>query len=75
MLTKTISSDPLIWINDDVSEDTRRKRKSVRDIAALAKLNGVEGIKIHGDGLIYENNKYRHDDLDLLPDELSLKKA
>lgn len=51
----------------DVSDETRASRKTVRDIAALAKQQGVNNLKIHGDGLIVGTNKYRHDELDLLP--------
>lgn len=68
-------NDPLMWVNDDVSEETRRNRKSVRDIATLAKQTGITGLKIHGDGIILNNNKYKHDELDLLPPSLSLQKA
>lgn len=66
---------PLLWINDDVSEETRRHRKAVRDIATLANQLGTASVKVHGDGLILNNNKYKHEDLDLLPTELSIAKA
>lgn len=65
----------LLWINDDVSEETRRMRKTIRDIATLAKLNGDEGIRVHSDGLIYGDDKYRMSDLDLLPSNISVEKA
>lgn len=64
-----------IWINDEISEETRRNRKTTCDIAALANLNGTQNICVHGDGLIMDNIKYRHNQLDLLPTELSLEKA
>lgn len=69
------AGDPLLWLNDDVSEETRRNRKTVRDIATLAKQVGATNIKVHGDGLILNNYKYKHKDLDLLPPELSIAKA
>lgn len=65
----------LLWINDDVSEETRRMRKTIRDIATLAKINGDEGIRVHSDGLIYGDDKYRLNDLDLLPSNISVDKA
>lgn len=68
-------NDPLIWLNDDVSEETRAHRKTVRDIAALAKHLGNDSVKVHGDGVIVGSNKYRHDELDLLPPNLSVTKA
>lgn len=64
-----------IWVSDDISEETRRYRKTVRDIAALANINGTQNIKVHGDGLILDGVKYRHNDLDLLPPALSVEKA
>lgn len=64
-----------IWINDDVSDETRRLRKTVRDVAALAKIKGHDNIKIHGDGLIVDDTKYRHADLDLLPPSIAVDKA
>lgn len=64
-----------IWISDDVSDVTRRHRKSVRDIAALANKNGTQNIRVHGDGLILDNIKYRHNELDLLPPAFSIEKA
>lgn len=68
-------NDPLMLVNDDVSEDTRAYRKTVRDIAAMAKQQGSDNLKIHGDGLIVGSTKYRHDELDLLPPDLSVPKA
>lgn len=68
-------NDPLIWINDDVSEETRASRKTVRDIAAMAKQQGNDNLKVHGDGIIVGSVKYRHDELDLLPPNLSVVKA
>lgn len=64
-----------VWINDDVSEETRQYRKTARDIAALAKTNGVDSVKIHSDGIIIDNTKYKHADFDLLPPNLSVAKA
>lgn len=66
--------EPLLWLNDDISDETRRNRKTVRDIAALAKQVGTE-VKVHDDGIIVGNNKYKHADLDLLPPEISVTKA
>lgn len=68
-------NDPLIWLNDDVSEETRAHRKTVREVAALAKHLGNDNIKVHGDGLIVGSTKYRHNELDLLPPNLSVTKA
>lgn len=66
------SKTPFIWVNDDVSDLTRRNRKNVRDIATSAKIQGVTNVKVHGDGLVVGEGKYRHKDLDLLPANLAL---
>lgn len=62
----------LIWLNDDVSDITRRNRKLVRDVANQALDIGVENVKIHGDGIVIGNGKFKHRDLDLLPPPFSL---
>lgn len=64
-----------IWINDEVSEGTRRMRKTTRDVATLAKAQGYKNVKIHTDGIVINNNKIRHSDLDLLPNDISTTKA
>lgn len=69
------NDDPLLWLNDDVSEETRRNRKAVRDIATLANQLGTTNVKIHGDRLIVNNNKYKHEDLELLRPDLSVTNA
>lgn len=69
------NANTLVWINDDISDFTRRQRKTVREIAAYAKSQGISELKIHGDGLIINNNKYKHQDLDLLPAHLSIANA
>lgn len=66
--------DPLLWLNDNISDKTRRNRKTVRDIATLAKQVGTN-VKVHDDGIIVDNNKFRHQDLDLLPPKISVAKA
>lgn len=64
-----------IWINDDVSDETRMHRKTSRDVAALARFNGVKSVKVHSDGIIIDSTKYKHADFDLLPLNLSVSKA
>lgn len=64
-----------IWINDEVSDFTRRLRKTTRDIAIVAKQSGCDGVKVHGDGIIIGDTKFRHNDLDLLPPNVSVSKA
>lgn len=64
-----------IWINDDISDGTRRMRKATRDIATLAKTKGYKNIKVHTDGILINNNKFRHNDLARLPSDISIAKA
>lgn len=68
-------SNPPVWVNDDVSDVTRKQRKRVRDVAYLANLKGVNDVKIHSDGIVIGNDKYHHADLDLLPPNLSTQNA
>lgn len=67
--------DPLLWINDDVSDETRSYRKITRDVATLAKMQGCKTVKVHGDGIIVGSQKFKHSDLDLLPKQFSVLKA
>lgn len=69
------NAEKLIWINDDVSDLTRRNRKITRDVATLAKQQGIPNVRVHGDGILIEGHKYKHRDLDLLPDALSVGNA
>lgn len=68
------STNVTIWLNDNVSELTRRHRKNARDVSSLASLNGVTNIKTHSDGLVIED-KYHFSDFDLLPSSLKLDMA
>lgn len=69
------TSTDLVWLNDEVSSFTRRNRKTVRDVATLANSMGVENVRIHGDGIVIGNGKYKHRDLDLLPPLLTATNA
>lgn len=64
-----------VWINDEVSDGTRRMRKATRDIATLAKASGYKNVKIHTDGILINNSKFRHSELDRLPPDISPSKA
>lgn len=66
-LNKSLENTGPLWLNDEVSDITKRNRKTVRDVADHAKSLGIEDIKIHGDGLLIGTTKIKHQDLDLLP--------
>ena len=61
-----------IYLNDDVSNLTARHRDEFRAVAALARAKGDE-VRVHGDGVIINQIKYRHEDT--LPDKYSIDKA
>lgn len=60
-------SDNPLWINDDVSDLTRRNRKIAKGVAAQANALGIENVKLHSDGIIIGEGKFKLHDLDLLP--------
>lgn len=66
-LNKNTPNEKPLWLNDEVSDITKRNRKTVRDVVDHAKSLGVEEIEIHGDGLVIGTIKIKHQDLDLLP--------
>lgn len=63
-----------IYLNDDITEMTRRSREDYRSVAALAQKYG-NAVKVHGDGIIIDGRKYRHGESDHLPTNLSLAQA
>lgn len=64
----------MIYINDDVSLQTRKLRDDYRSVAALAHSSGST-VKVHGDGIVVDGKKYRHGDPEYLPHNLTLAKA
>lgn len=56
-----------LWINDDVSDFTRRNRKVAKGVALQATSLGIENVKLHSDGIIIGDSKFKLQDLDLLP--------
>ena len=61
-----------IYLNDDTTQLTRKLREDYRSVAALARTAGCE-IRVHGDGIIIDGHKYKHNDT--LPERFSLAKA
>lgn len=64
-----------IWINDDITPNTARQREELRSIAELCKSKGEADVKVHTDGIILRNKKYKMDDLTSLPNDLTLADA
>lgn len=63
-----------IYINDDICLETRRARDDYRSVAAVAKTAG-HSVRIHSDGVIINERKYRHDETHLLPEGCTLEDA
>lgn len=62
-----------VFCNDDVSEDCRKHRQELREIARYAKNIGFEGVKVSGDKLFVRGKVYTEEDLHLLPRELKME--
>lgn len=63
-----------IYLNDDVTQATQKKRDEYRSVAAIARSAGSM-VKIHGDGIVIDGKKIKHNEQDQLPEEYSLCKA
>lgn len=63
-----------IYMNDDVSQTTRRLRDDFRSVAALARGEGAE-VRVHSDGIVLDNHKYYLTEPQLLPSKFSLQAA
>lgn len=64
-----------IWINDDITAGTARQREELRSIADLCRDKGEENVKVHTDGIIVRNRKFKSDSLTALPPGLTLQQA
>ena len=63
-----------VWINEDVTEVTRRKKDDMRLVAALCRDRKVD-CKLHSDGIIVAGKKYGINQLSSLPQGLTLPEA
>lgn len=63
-----------IYLNDDVTAETKRARDEFRSVANLARSEGA-AVRIHDDGIVLDGTKYRLFEADSLPDKFSLAKA
>lgn len=63
-----------VYLNDDVSQLTRKYREEYRSVATLARSQGSM-IRMHDDGVIIDDHKYLHGESHLLPKKCSLAKA
>lgn len=74
--TKLKDHDQLkgIYLNDDVTPETKRARDELRSVANLARSAGAS-VRVHDDGIVLDGTKFRLFETDTLPDKFSLSKA
>lgn len=74
--TKLKENDKLkgIYLNDDVTPETKRARDEYRSVANLARADGAV-VRIHDDGLVLDGTKYKLFEPESLPTKYSLGKA
>ena len=63
-----------VYINDDVTQLTRKQRDDYKAVANIARDDGVE-VRIHSDGLVLDGHKYYLAEPHTLPDKYSLAAA
>ena len=63
-----------IFINDELTADQTEKMKNMRSINGYAKSVGMD-TKIKGTSLIVEGKKYNLDELDCVPEKITITKA
>lgn len=68
-------TDSPLWLTDEVSDITRRNRKTAKGVALQATSLGITNVKVHSDGIIIGESKFKLYDLDLLPPLLTAASA
>ena len=63
-----------VWINDDVCDQTRRRREAMRAIAILCRDNQTD-CKLRSDSIIIKGKKYWINELEQIPHPYSLEDA
>lgn len=63
-----------IFINDDVSTETRRQRDDYRAVAAVARSDGID-VRVHTDGILLDGQKYLLTEPHSLPERYTVSKA
>lgn len=74
--TKLKDNDQLrgIYLNDDVTIETKRARDEYRSVANLARSSGAM-VRVHDDGIVLDGTKYKLFEPDTLPANYTLSKA
>ena len=63
-----------VWINEDVTDNTRRRKEAMRSISLLCRDNQVD-CKLRSDAIIIKGIKYHINDLEAIPTPFSLSDA
>ena len=63
-----------VWVNDDVSEETRRRREAMRAISILCRDNKVD-CKLRSDSIVIKGRKFWISELEKIPSPYSLEEA
>ena len=63
-----------IYLNDDVTIETKRARDDLRSVANMARSAGAN-VRVHDDGIVLNGTKYRLFETETLPAEFALSKA
>lgn len=74
--TKLRNSDVFkgVYVNDDVTQETRKQREDFRSVAALARADGVD-VRMHSDGVILNDTKHLFSEPHTLPSKYSVQAA
>lgn len=74
--TKLKTNDQLkgVYLNDDVTIETKRARDDFRSVANMARAAGAN-VRVHDDGIVLNGTKYKLFENDSLPTEFALSKA
>lgn len=64
-----------IWVNDDVTDITRRTRDDMRAISNLCREKGLNPPKVHSDGIVVDGFKHRPHELSNLPKNMNIEAA
>ena len=74
--TKLKANDQLkgVYLNDDVTVETKRARDDLRSVANMARSAGAN-VRVHDDGIVLNGTKYKLFETETLPEEFALAKA
>lgn len=63
-----------VYVNDDVTNETRKQREEYRSVAAIARTDGVN-VRMHSDGIVLNDIKHLFSEPHTLPAKYSVQAA